>query len=721
MRRISYLVTVSLAAMLAATAARAQDATSPATNPATTAAADSSNVFELGQINVVAPNTTEYWQTTGEAISETTLSADEMYTFDRNRLDDALALAPGVTVSTGGARNEPSVSVRGFNMWQVPLSIDGVRVYLPYDNRIDIGRFITPDLSEVQVQEGYVSVLNGPGGMGGAINLVTRKPTKAVEGEVRAGVSLGNTGAYSSFNTMASLGTKQDKYYLQASGAFIDTAGFFLPQGFDVLNPWAEDGGMRDFSDSQDWRVNLKAGFTPNETDEYTINYTAQQGEKGNPYDIFHNVRTPDGWRGNAPYSQGRNWTWPEWNWETVYFLSKTAIGDKTFLNTRVYYSEFDNILSAYDNTAFLTQSARGFNSYYNDSNYGADIEVVHEIHPQDTLKGVVTYRMDNHQSQNENTPGWASTQWDPELNQSEAVMSFGLENTVHFTRNFDFVAGVSYNYRDLQEAWDYGNIDGTGSQLYEHPLTTDDAIDWQFAGIYRYSEKGQLNLSVSSRTRFPTLFERFSSRFGSAVANPYLLAERATNYEVGWKDTINSTLALGVSVFYSQVTNLIQSVDTDEWSDANDTWITQNQNVGTSDNAGVQLTAEWQAVETLVIGGNYTYLSVDISSPIVGIQPLNTPEHAAFLYAKWKAWKDITIIPSAEFYSSRWTNPSFGALNYVETDGYALANLSAEYKLNPNTTFSAGVRNIFDTYYETQWLYPQAGRNYFVNGRMVF
>lgn len=716
----------SFALMAPIAAAHAQQAASA---PPSTAAAgatasteSSSTVFELGQINVVTPSASEYWETTGSALSETTLSNSEMYTFNRNRLDDALALAPGVAVSSGGARNEPSVSIRGFNLWQVPVSIDGVRVYLPYDNRLDISRFVTPDLSEVQVQEGYVSILNGPGGMGGAINLVTRKPTKAVEGEVRAGVGLGNTGAYTSFNTMASLGTKQEGYYIQAAGAFADSDGFFLPQGFTPLNPWAEDGGRRDHSETQDWRANVKVGFTPNATDEYTFNYTIQQGEKGTPYDIYHNVRTPDGWKGWADSSQGRNWTWPEWNWQTAYFLSKTALSDTAYLSTRFYYTWFDNTLAAYDNTAFQTQNIRGFNSIYNDESFGFDIEVGYEINPRDMLKGVFTYRRDSHAADNLNNPGSLTQSWDPTVKQSEAALSFGLENTVHLTQNFDFVAGVSYNYRDLLLADDYGDIDGSGvDQLYSHPLTTDNAIDWQFAGIYRYSDKGQINASVSSRTRFPTLFERFSSRFGSAIANPGLQAERATNYELAWKDTFNHNLALGASIFYSQVTNLIQSVDTDQWSTDNDTWITQNQNVGNSDNAGFILKAEWQATETLLVGGNYTYIHIDLSSPIVDIEPLGTPESYAFIYAKWKAWEQITFIPSVEISSSRWTNPSFGSLNYVRTDGYTLANLAMEYQFNPGTTFTLGVQNIFDKDYETEWLYPQAGRNYYVNGRVVF
>jgi len=85
---------------------------------------------------------------------------------------------PGVAASnSGGTRNERLIFVRGFDRFQVPLSIDGIRVYLPADNRIDFNRFLTPDLGEVQIRKAFVSVLDGPGAMGGAINLVTSKPT----------------------------------------------------------------------------------------------------------------------------------------------------------------------------------------------------------------------------------------------------------------------------------------------------------------------------------------------------------------------------------------------------------------------------------------------------------------------------------------------------------------------------------------------------------------
>ncbi|MGD9658597.1 MAG: TonB-dependent receptor plug domain-containing protein, partial [Methylocystis sp.] len=122
-----------------------------------------------------------------DAFGGYTITNRQMETFSRDTLDAAVNLAPGVNSQlVGGTRNEQNIYVRGFDRWQVPLTVDGVRVYLPADNRLDFARFLTADIAEVQIAKGYVSVLDGPGGMGGQINLVTRKPSRELELEGRA-------------------------------------------------------------------------------------------------------------------------------------------------------------------------------------------------------------------------------------------------------------------------------------------------------------------------------------------------------------------------------------------------------------------------------------------------------------------------------------------------------------------------------------------------------
>lgn len=97
--------------------------------------AQDSNVFTLGQITVTAPRV-------DSVIGDATVNADEVWQFNLNTLDEAVKLIPGVTSTfdANGRRNEHDIFVRGYGRWQVPLSIDGIRVYLPADNRLDFNR-----------------------------------------------------------------------------------------------------------------------------------------------------------------------------------------------------------------------------------------------------------------------------------------------------------------------------------------------------------------------------------------------------------------------------------------------------------------------------------------------------------------------------------------------------------------------------------------------------
>jgi iron complex outermembrane recepter protein len=216
MRYIQLTMTSSLLA-LAASFAHAQDAVS----------ATDSDVYRLGEIKVLGQGET------GPTVGGSVLPQEEMWKFNRNTLPDAVNLLPGVFSSnTGGMRNEGLINVRGFDRFEVPLSIDGIRIYLPADNRIDFNRFLTPDVSEIQVAKSYVSVLDGPGGMGGAINLVSRKPTRPFEAEFRSGIGLDNNGSLSNYNGYGMVGTRQDKYYLQLSATGLDQSHIGLSHDF---------------------------------------------------------------------------------------------------------------------------------------------------------------------------------------------------------------------------------------------------------------------------------------------------------------------------------------------------------------------------------------------------------------------------------------------------------------------------------------------------------
>jgi iron complex outermembrane receptor protein len=663
--------------------------------------------FRLGAIIVTGAPARDGLAIGSESVGQTALEA-----FGRVRLDEAANLIPGVAMAnSGGSRNERLIFVRGFDRFQVPLSIDGIRVYLPADNRLDFGRFLTADVAQIQVAKGYASALDGPGAMGGAINLVTRKPTKALDIEARSQIDLDRDADYAGYTVFGLVGTKQDKWYAQASYARNFTDHWTLPGSFTPARN--EDGGERDFSRTQDSRLNLKAGFTPNATDEYSISYTRQDGSKNAPLHVSDSANV-----------SLRNWSWPNWDIESVYFLSTTTLGDRATLKTRLFYSNYDNMLRSWDNRSQNSQLlGRSFDSPYADNAYGGSVELGVALTASNRLSVAFHHRRDEHTETQTSAPGNPANLPEPVQTSLERNWSLAAEDRHTLSPQLAFTFGLSYDWRDLDRAEEYGVPTGASgsARLYQFPLRDADAVNAQGRLDWTNDAGSALYAFVSSRARFPTLFERFSSQFGTAEPNPDLRPERSLNYEVGGSHSFGPVRLAG-ALFISSLTDALVSVRLANIRN-------QRVNIGSADYSGGEVSIDFDLGSTLQIGGNYSYIhrSFDVGTAPAGgfirlFQLTDVPNHKAFAYAAWKPVPGLEILPSVEIASSRVTvtpaTANGGVPNYYRTGDYIRADLRLSYAVTDNIELSAGARNLFDEYYVLTDGFPEPGRSYFLSAR---
>ncbi len=149
--------------------------------------------------------------------------------YDRQEIEDSgaenlaevLDQTPGVQVSRGigGA----GIQMQGLDPSYTVVLVNGQRTTGRISNVMDLSRFPAEELEQIEIVRGPSSVLYGADALAGAINLITRKPTRDHEAEAHV--------AYGSFNTAdltGRLGLSRRRY----SGSI--TAGWHRTDGWDA-------------------------------------------------------------------------------------------------------------------------------------------------------------------------------------------------------------------------------------------------------------------------------------------------------------------------------------------------------------------------------------------------------------------------------------------------------------------------------------------------------
>ncbi|OAM91362.1 TonB-dependent receptor [Termitidicoccus mucosus] len=633
------------------------------TTSTTAASASKEPVFQLGTLTVYGERPLPSEQ------METSITASKIELLEKKTVAEALATTPGVTLSPGsGNRYETFAYVRGFGSLSVPIYIDGIPAYIPYDGNLDLGRFTTFDVASIHVAKGYSSVIYGPNAMGGAINLVSRRPTRPLEGNISAGVSTGD-GVESSLN----IGTRQGKWYAQGGVSFYERDWIKMAEEYN--------GTDRQNYHTRDWKFSAKAGFAPNATDEYAIGYQHQEGEKGPKV-------------GGKGYSF-TSWRWPEWNKETVYFISNTRLGDKSYVKPRVFFDKYDNT---------LIMGVGRDPSIYDDYSYGGSLELGTELIPKNILKGVVHYKYDRHYEYYELVTG----EKDNEETYKDVTVSAGIEDTFHITSKWDFQAGVAYDWRDTRKA---------GEQTLG--LITMDSFNPQAGVFFKLDEKNTFHATIARKTRMPSIKDRYSAHMTPnliAIPNPDLGPETAMHYEIGYIGEPVSGLTVTANVFFSRVTDKITYKVLPEKLDGMD--VRQSYNVsGDVQQDGAELGVDYSLNSILSAGGSYTFIYMkDLRNPANKLT--EAPRHSGSLHAKIQPWRWLAIVPSMEARSWRYSNSAGKKIG-----GFALYNLKASFTPpGSNCVLSIGIENIFERdtrYYDTA--YPGRGRTVYTNVRYSF
>lgn len=640
--------------------------------------------FELGKIDVIDSYTGD------EKFNSNIIYSEDMQNGEKKTIVEALDTVSGISVYNSGARNEQMINVRGFDVKHAPLYIDGIPIAVAYDGYVDFSRFTTFDLSQIEVSKGLTSPLLGANTFAGAINLVTKKPTKELEGTISSGVFTGG-GKKSYIN----LGSNQGKYYVQASGSYLERDNYPLSNDFTPTNLQSSD--KRVHSDTEDKKINLKFGYTPNDTDEYAINYINQKADKGVPSTVYLS---------DSP----RYWDWNYWDKESIYFLSKTDFKN-FYLKSRLFYDKFKNSLAIYTNKTYSTLS--GNPSWYDDNTKGVSLEVGQLDSRNNDIKVALHAKKDTHTEGEDNKVG----SYEMGVN----TYSLGLEDTYKFNNKTRLIFGASYDKDDVTKAentnygtnGNYGttpngtNITGFGTQK-EFDNGKADSINPMAKLEYDIDETLGIYGGIAKKTRFPSIKDRYSFKFKRYIPNPDLNEESTINYEAGFKKDFQSSTLKG-NIFYADVKDYIQSNYVDVYYGT--TRQQQLQNIGNVSQKGFELEYIHDFENGLTVEGSYTRLLLEDKDNLVEIT--NVPNDKVAMAMNYKPIKNLTTNLNMQYASSKKTNATSP---YEETGSMTVWGTKVIYDITKQLSYDVGVSNLFDKNYQLDYGFPEAGRVLYTN-----
>jgi iron complex outermembrane receptor protein len=242
-------------------------ATGLLTTPAFAQLADSTSAEVSSDIVVTAQRRSESIQDVPiaiTAVTSATLKAQNVQS-----VEDYFALTPNVSFQSNGARDRKDLSIRGISNQLNPLADVRQSSYAFYIDEFNVVAGTSNpqivDLERIEVLRGPQGTYFGRNAVGGAINVVTKKPNDEFEGEVEVG--------YSSFDTIRAQGVLNIPVVpgllaLRASGQYQKTDGFIKN-----INPIG--GG----NDGEYYTGRIQARLTPldNLTLDFTYSYSDEE------------------------------------------------------------------------------------------------------------------------------------------------------------------------------------------------------------------------------------------------------------------------------------------------------------------------------------------------------------------------------------------------------------------------------------------------------------
>jgi vitamin B12 transporter len=268
----------------------------------------------------------------------------------------------------------------------------------------------------------------------------------------------------------------------------------------------------------------------------------------------------------------------------------------------------------------------------------------------------------------------------------------------------------IDSGYAELQSALadDFFN---TLSARYDDNDQFGSKVTFRVAPAYLIEATGtKLKASVGSGFKAPSLSEMYQNfPEYDFSGNPNLKPESSVGYDVGFEQRVVDAIQFGATYFRNNIKNLITD------NAAYTTYV----NIGRATTDGVESFVSYQPTHTFKVRADYTFTQA--YDDILNEELLRRPKHKASVTAEWQATTKFSISPSV-LYVGSWIdgNRDF-SIPRLTAAGYTVANIAANYDLDPRLSIFGRVDNMFGRQYEDPVGFLQPGRGAYLGVKAKF
>lgn len=205
----------------------------------------------------------------------------------------------------------------------------------------------------------------------------------------------------------------------------------------------------------------------------------------------------------------------------------------------------------------------------------------------------------------------------------------------------------------------------------------------------------------VGRTFRAPTFDELAPAFFG----NPSLQPEIAWAYDLGVEYTLAPGLALRLTGYYTDATNLITSSPP----------LFVPMNVGHAIVTGGSIEVVGRLAAQWVVRANFTVQLARDAATNLDVIYVPRQQASVELGYEWAPGSTVTAI--ATYVGDRFADPA----NTLLVSGYWLVGLNATWALGEGYVLQAGINNLFDVTYQESLGFPEPGRTMFVGVTKTF